>query len=502
MTTADAVNVSALLTVDEMYRADAGAGAAGVTTEALMEAAGTGIAGAIRSRWQPTPTVVLCGPGNNGGDGFVAARLLREAGWAVRVALMGKREALKDEAALNAERWEGPVEPLATGVLDGARLVVDALFGAGLQRPLEGTPRAVVEAIGERGLPCVAVDVPSGVHGDTGQVLGAAAQAQVTVTFFRRKPGHLLLPGRELAGRVVVVDIGTPPQVLDEIKPKVHENNPALWLDRFRWPKLSDHKYRRGHVVVAGGAKMTGAARLAARAALRVGTGIVTVASPPEAVAIYAAYMPGVLTEAVPDPAAFAGMLEDERKNAILVGPGNGVSDTTRANVLAALATRRACMLDADALTSFEGDPGTLFEAVRGPCVMTPHEGEFQRLFGGQLDGGADKLTRARTAAGLAGVAVLLKGGDTVIAAPDGRAVINSNAPPDLATAGAGDVLSGLAVGFLGQGMDPFDAACAAAWLHGAAAAEVGPGVIAEDLPDSLPAVLRRLKGAVGSTTT
>lgn len=500
MATLKAADLYALLTVAEMYRADAKAEAAGVSAEALMEAAGTGIAREICRRWPKTPTVILCGPGNNGGDGFVAARKLAEAGWDVRVALLGKREALKGEAALNASRWRGAVEPLKREALDGAGLVVDALFGAGLERALEGVPRAVVEEVAARRLECVAVDVPSGVHGDTGRVLGAAAPARLTVTFFRRKPGHLLLPGRELAGQVVVVDIGTPPEVLDEIAPRVHENNPVLWLDRFRWPKLTDHKYTRGHAVVVGGAEKTGAARLAARAALRAGAGLVTVASPPEALPIYASYMPGVLTEAIPDPAALARVLGDERKNAVLVGPGTGVTGTTRELVLTALEAKRAAVLDADALTSFEGQPEALFAALAGPCIMTPHEGEFHRLFKGRVPAGADKLSRARAAAELAGAVLLLKGGDTVIAAPDGRAVINSNAPAELATAGAGDVLAGLLVGLSAQGMRPFEAACAAAWLHGAAAAEFGPGLIAEDLSEMLPAAMRRLRAAAGLT--
>lgn len=498
MTTPTPADLAALLTVEEMYRADAGAVAAGVSGEALMEAAGTGIVRAIRARWPKAPVTILCGPGNNGGDGFVTARLLANAGWEVRVALLGKRAALRGEAGLNAGRWDGPVEPLAPEALDGAGLVVDALFGAGLERPLGGVAAAVIDAIGARGLDCVAVDVPSGVHGDSGRVLGTAPRARLTVTFFRRKPGHLLLPGRDLAGEVVVVDIGTPLQVLDEIRPKIHENGPLLWIGRLRWPELSDHKYRRGHAVVAGGARMTGAARLAARAALRVGAGVVTVASPPEAVRIYAGYMPGVLVEALAGAGAFARLLGDARKNAVLVGPGNGVGEATRDNVLAALAAGRACVLDADALTSFEDRPEALFAALGGSCVMTPHGGEFARLFGDRVDQEADRLTRARAAARLCGAVVLFKGGDTVIAHPDGRAVINANAPPELATAGAGDVLAGLILGLLAQGLEPFDAAAAGAWMHGAAAAEVGPGLIAEDLSEALPAVLRRLKAAAG----
>jgi len=492
-------STAALLTVAEMARADAMAVAAGVANERLMEAAGTAVARETARRFPRQPVVVLCGPGNNGGDGFVAARKLREAGFDVRIALFGSRDAYKGEAAFHAKRWKGPCAALSPRSLEGAGLVVDALFGAGLARPLEGAALAAVEEVARRGLTCVAVDVPSGVHGDTGQVLGGAAKAALTVTFFRRKPGHLLMPGRDLCGEVAVADIGTPPGVLDSIRPSVFANDPALWLAQLPFPTLADHKYRRGHALVVGGAKMTGAARLAARAALRAGAGIVTIAGPPEAIPIYAGYMPGVLTEKISAAVELAALLSDPRKTAVLVGPGNGVGQATRGNVDAALSAKRACVLDADALTSFESDPDALLGAAKGPCLMTPHEGEFARLFGNAgVDLAADKLSRARAAAKLARAVVLIKGADTVIASPDGKAVINANAPPELATAGAGDVLSGIALGLLAQGMEPFAAAAAAAWMHGAAATEIGPGLIAEDLEGALPAVLRRLRVARG----
>ncbi len=484
---------AALLTVEEMYRADAAAMAGGIASETLMAAAGAAIAAQIRARWASRPVVVLCGPGNNGGDGFVAARLLARAGWPVTVALLGDRAGLKGDAALNAGRWTGAVEPLTPAVLEGADLVVDAIFGAGLRRPPEGGARAVIEAINERAMPCVAVDVPSGVDGNTGAVLGAAPRARLTVTFFRKKPGHLLLPGAEHAGEVHVADIGIPASTLDEIGPRQFENGPSMWQAHIPWPTALDHKYSRGHALIVGGANMTGAARLAARAARRVGAGMVTIASGPEALPIYAADSAGLLTTPVSTADEFAALLDDERKNAVLVGPGAGVNRTTRDMALAALGRGRATLLDADALTVFADDPATLFAATSGrECLMTPHEGEFRRVF--TIEG--DKLTRARGAAAACGAVVLLKGADTVIAAPDGRAVINGNAPPDLATAGAGDVLAGLALGLMAQGVGPFEAGCAAAWLHGAAATEFGPGLIAEDLSDMIPRVLRRLRVA------
>ncbi len=389
--------------------------------------------------------------------------------------------------------WTGPVEPLAPALLDGAGVAIDAMFGAGLARPLEGAANAMVDALGIRAIPIVAVDVPSGLDGASGAVLGAAPKAALTVTFFRKKPGHLLLPGRALCGTVMLAEIGIPGGVLAAIGPKTHENGPALWLDAFPWPALDGHKYARGHLLVRGGAVMTGAARLGARAAARVGAGLVTVAAPAAAWPVYAAALTGVIVQPVAGPADFAGLLADPRRNAVLIGPGAGADDATRAAVLAALAAGRAVVLDADALTIFAGDPGALFTAIAGPAVLTPHEGEFAKLFGA-LPG--DKLARARAAAARSGAVVVLKGADTVIAAPDGRAVINVNGPPELATAGSGDVLAGMIAGLLAQGLDPFRAASCAAWMHGAAASEFGPGLVAEDLIDTLPRVLRRLRAA------
>jgi hydroxyethylthiazole kinase-like uncharacterized protein yjeF len=479
-----------LLRVAEMYRADAAAIASGIPGITLMENAGAGVARAILERWTRRPVAVLCGPGNNGGDGFVVARLLAERGWPVRLALLGAREALKGDAAPAAARWSGTAEALTPAVLDGAGLIVDALFGAGLARPLAGEAAAVVATANISGVPIVAIDVPSGVNGDTGLADGPAIQAALTVTFFRRKPGHLLMPGRRLCGETVVVGIGIPDNVLQEIRPHGRANEPALFADLFPWPRAEGHKYARGHaVVVSGGASATGAAKLAARAALRVGAGLVTVAAPPEAIPALSGTLQAVMTRPVQGAPGFAAMLADKRLNAILLGPGNGVSPLTRQRVLAALATQRAVVLDADAISAFAGDADTLFTAIKGPCVLTPHEGEFGRLF----DVSGDRVSRALAAAGRSGAVVVLKGPDTVIAAPDGRYAINANAPPTLATAGSGDVLGGLITGLLAQGMPAFEAACAGVWLHGAAAAAFGPGLIAEDLPDLVPAALRAL---------
>ncbi len=477
-----------LLMVDEMYRADQLAVQSGISSETLMENAGKSIASIIKERWSPCRVAVLCGPGNNGGDGFVVARLLADAGWTVRLGLLGNREKLSGDAKANAARWTGAIEALTPALLDDVALVVDAIFGAGLTRDLTG---AVLETIAAAdGLPIVAVDVPSGVHGDSGAILGSAPRAEVTVTFFRRKPGHLLLPGRSHCGEVLVTDIGIPDTVLATIDPRQSANNPRNWLEGFPWPKLDTHKFSRGHAIVTGGRHMTGAARLAARAAQRIGAGLVTALVPNDAFVVYKIALTSALVKPFLDTASFAEGVGEARVSACLVGPGNEVTGATRERALAALRTGKPVVLDADALTSFEDASELLFGTICGPCVMTPHDGEFARLF----DSGGDKVARARRAAAESGAVIVLKGPDTVIAAPDGRAVINENAPPDLATGGSGDVLAGFVTGLLAQGQDAFEAACAAVWMHGACATRFGPGLVAEDLIETLPAILRQLK--------
>ena len=492
-------NSVALLSVAEMYRADAAtmqgsvAGAGQVPGVTLMENAGAAVAGAIRARYQPGRVLVLAGPGNNGGDGFVIARLLEEAGWSVDLALLGSRTRLKGDAAHHAGLWKGETKALDPADVLGAELVVDALFGAGLDRPLEGKPAEVIDALANTRCPVVAVDVPSGLSGDTGQPVGdKVVAAQHTVTFCRAKPGHLLLPGRVLCGEVLVADIGIPDGVVDAIAPQCWRNDPCLWIGDLPRRSLADHKYKHGHAVVVGGDQMTGAARLAALAALRCGAGLVSLGVSPEAYPIYASGSPSVIVEPLTDAQAFESLLADQRKNAWLLGPGNGVNAQTRERVLKVCAAGRAMVLDADALSVFADAPEDLLTAISGPCVLTPHEGEFARLFPGLC---GDKLHRAREAAEESGAVLLLKGADSVIAAPDGRAVINDNAPPQLATAGSGDVLAGMVLGLLAQGMPPFEAASAAVWMHGAAARQFGSGLISEDLPNLLPKVLRHIHG-------
>jgi len=326
--------------------------------------------------------------------------------------------------------------------------------------------------------------------GDTGEAFGAVA-AVLTVTCFRKKPGHLILPGRSLCGEVVVADIGTPAVVLEQIAPNTFQNAPVLWLSDLPQAQDDGTKYTRGHALISGGYPMTGAARMAARAAGSIGAGLTTIAVPEIALGVYASALTSIMVHPIAKAGDFDRLLDDARLSAFLIGPGAGVSAETHARALAFLATGRPTVLDADAITGFRDEPTALDRAIVGPCVLTPHDGEFARVF----DPHGDKLTRTRAAARRSGAVVVLKGNDTVIASPDGRAIINADAPSTLATAGAGDVLSGIVLGLLAQGMDPFQAAAAAVWLHGAAAAEFGPGLMAEDLPDLLPTVLSALFG-------
>lgn len=470
--------VNELLTTRQMYRADALAMASGIAGERLMEAAGWAVAREVRRRFAKGRVAILCGPGNNGGDGFVAARLLERDGWAVKLSLLGREDSLSGDAAVMARRWRGRVAELSMASLDRCDVVVDALFGAGLTRSLDGVVKDVVAEIGRRGLPVIAVDVPSGVHGDSGEVLGGIAPHCVaTVTFFRKKPGHCLMPGRTRCGQVVVADIGIPVDVLAEIAPNLAENGPGCW----HLPLLAPdgHKYSRGHVLVLGGATMTGAARLAARAARRIGAGLATIAVPVGGLSLYQGGDPGTIVAE-----DFEALLADPRRNAVVIGPGGGVGEALALRTLAVLKTGRACVIDADALTSFADQPQWLFGALSDQAVLTPHDGEFTRLFGTV---GGSRLDRAQEAARRSGAVVLLKGPDTVVAHPDGRAIITTDASPYLATAGSGDVLAGMIAGLLAQGMNGFHAAAAAAWLHGQAGTLVGPGLIAEDLAEALP---------------
>ncbi len=481
-----------LLTVAQMGAADRGAMAAGVPGTLLMDRAGLAVATAIMERFPPEAIDIFCGPGNNGGDGFVAARYLAEAGWPVRLYASRDRADYRGDAAHHVALWSSPVESLEKAEVRPESLLLDALFGAGLDRPLKGLAGDLVASWKREGAKVVAVDVPSGLDGDSGQVLGEhCCPAALTITFCRLKPGHLLQPGRRICGEVRLADIGIPDSVVADQDPRFFRNGPTLWGSSLRWRSPESHKYSFGSLLIRGGADMTGAARLAARSGLRVGSGLVTLAVPRASFPIYALSAAAVILAAVDSQVDWQDRIDESRTSAILVGPGNGADDATRRAASAALASAKPCLLDADAITVFAGDAEALLEGRQGALVLTPHAGEFARLFP-DLEG--TWVERARQAAEALDAVVVLKGSDSIVAAPDGRVAINDNAPPGLAIAGAGDVLSGLIAGLMAQGLPAFDAAAAAVWMHGAAAEGAVAGLLADDLPDRIPAILASLR--------
>ncbi|MGE0499732.1 MAG: NAD(P)H-hydrate dehydratase [Rhizobiaceae bacterium] len=497
----------AILTPDEMSRADRIA--TGGDTDAsygLMVSAGRAVAAEALRRY-PTAAVVqvLCGPGNNGGDGYVAASVLAEAGVPVEIFVLASPKSGTDAARAAAD-CAMPVRPLADfGPIPGA-LVIDALFGAGLARALDGAAADAARACRDIDATCLAVDLPSGLSGLTGLPLGEAFKVSTTVTFAAAKPGHLLQPGRALCGDLVIADIGMTWRTLDAVGSRCFENGPELWAGAFPRPPFDTHKYRRGHVgVFSGGVASTGAARLSAMAAARSGAGAVTMLSSAAALAVNAAHLTSVILRRADSMEDVAAFLNERKPAALVYGPGLEPLDKTArflTDLLGAVSYRPATVVvDASALTALAEAPEAFFAALRRQgapdVVLTPHEGEFARLFP-DLTVQSSKLERARFAAARAQAVMVLKGPDTVIATPDGRAAINTNGSPLLATAGSGDVLSGVIAGLAAQGMSPFEAACAAVWLHAEAAAAFGAGLIAEDLPGMLPGVLRRLEPILG----
>ncbi|TPL00132.1 NAD(P)H-hydrate dehydratase [Mesorhizobium sp. B2-4-14] len=503
-----------LLTSAEMGEADRLTIAAGpVDGIGLMRRSGEAVAAEVFSRYPQAAHIhVLCGPGNNGGDGYVVAGILAGSGLATTVWASGAPRPRSD-AALAAAECPVARRPLSGFEAQPGSIVVDALYGAGLSKPLSGDAARAVDIATNRHLPVVAVDLPSGVSGDSGKVLGVAFTAAVTVTFARKKPGHLLLPGRGRCGEIVLADIGIGDDIISRLQPRTLENTPAHWLDDFPVPAVDAHKYKRGHAgVFSGGPNATGAARLSALAAARSGAGAVTVLSPGNAMQVNAAHLTSIMLRKADEAADIKAFVAERRPSAFVLGPGFGVGEKTRTFGLTLLAPGQAkdasaqidgLVFDADAITSFREAPDVLFEAARQPnaphLVMTPHEGEFARLFPDiASDDTSSKLDKARAAAARANAVIVYKGADTVIAAPDGRAAINANGAAWLATAGSGDVLSGIIAGLLAQGMPAFEAACAAVWIHAEAGSRFGPGLIAEDLPQAMVSVLGELVAARG----
>ncbi len=494
-------NNNCILTVAQMARADqltiADLHKQGRGGADLMEEAGRSVSREIIKNCSGSKALILCGPGNNGGDGFVIARHLKDAAWKVQVALLGAIESLQGDAYHMAKLWNGDIEALTADIVANQDVIVDALFGTGLSKDISGKVKEVLEKSNNTKAAKIAVDIPSGIKGDTGEVLGTAFKADNTVTFCRMKPAHLLYPGRNHCGKITVADIGISDRTVNAVEPDIFINSPALWQRQLPTSQPDTHKYDKGHaVVVSGNQTHTGACRLAATAALRIGAGLVSVSSPEDALAIHASHLTSVM---IRSREQLSEDLRDKRLNAWCIGPAAGLTVETKQNVLSIINAGKKAVFDADALSVFEDNPRQLYDAIQSRVdeqyVLTPHAGEFGRLFPYLKK--LDKITAARNAAKLSGAVVIYKGADTVITAPDGRTNISSNAPPSLATAGSGDVLAGLVTGFMAQNMLAFDAACAAVWIHGECANEFGAGLISEDLQRLIPRVLKRLLLAV-----
>ncbi len=491
-----------LLTPQEMAEADRQTIETGVRDGfSLMLAAGRAVA-EVAQRMFPrnTPVAVLCGPGNNGGDGYIAAQFLLEAG--LEVVCFASAPPQKGSDAMRASLfYKGSVTNFSEFSVASFGGVIDALFGAGLARDIRGAEAIAIDTVNNSDVPVVAVDLPSGISGESGDILGTAIRARATVTFFRKKLGHLLQPGRAHCGVLHVADIGIPDHILAAIEPHVFENAPDLWESSLPVLGVDAYKYSRGHVAVfSGNAHSTGAARLSALAAARSGAGAVTLLSPPDAMAVNAAHLTSIMlreTRGLKD----VGQFFAERKVAAAVlGPGYGNRVFARDHALFLASSElegfHGLVLDADGITAFEQKPNELFDRrqnAKTALMLTPHEGEFRRLFPDIARSSVSKIGKAREAAKRANAVIIYKGPDTVVAEPGGVAIVNSNGTPLLATAGSGDVLTGIMCGLLAQGMPVFAAACASVWIHADAARRFGHGLVAEDLPAQLPAVLSAL---------
>lgn len=487
-----------LVTPEAMGRIDAAAIDSGIDGYALMRNAGAHVAACVLAQYPDIRrAVVLCGPGNNGGDGHVAARLLMQSGVPTQrfgtMARAGKARAGKARAGGDAAKAEadcpGEMLRLEAWQPQTGDVIIDALFGAGLDRPVKGDIAAVIARVGASGAPVVAVDLPSGVSGRTGLPTGPCLQAAHTVTFAALKPGHLLMPGKTLCGTTHLCDIGIPARLIASHEP-VWRNHPGLYSAHLPAVSADQHKYSRGHLVVLSGPLISGgAARLAATAGLRAGAGLVSLGTPPGAVMSQAAHLTAIMQQRILDCGDLESWLSDQRLSAFVLGPGFGAFDKARSFATTLAGDGRPLVLDADGLSAFADDRAGLAALFGGQnrLVITPHEGEFRRLFPGLGDDGSlSKIDRARMAAEMLNAVVIYKGPDTVIAAPDGRVAVNTGAPAWLATAGSGDVLTGTTGGLIAQGMPLFEAGCAAVAMHGAAAGRCGPNMTAEDLADHI----------------
>lgn len=465
-----------------------------ISSFTLMQRAGKAVAEEILARYEKQPILVICGAGNNGGDGFIVASTLLKKKWDVTLACCVETQDLQGEAARASDTWTGDVLSFDGLEMPESGLIVDAVFGTGLTRPIEADIAGVLLALRETTCSIIAVDMPSGVIADTGECQYVTPTAELTITFGWKKPAHVLMPARAACGEIIVADIGISGDVLEPIGPFLLENSPENgWGIDVAVKALSAHKYDHGHVVVLGGRSMTGAAILAAVSALRVGAGLTTVVSYPDTAQIYRAYCPSLIVETLTELARFKEHIKDIRRNVVLIGVGAGldhpaalkkaVFDSVQAD------SQKICVIDADALTVFADDPKTFYKALGPHCILTPHEGEFARLFP-DIDPAASKIERAYAAARRTKAVIVLKGADTVIASPDDRMVVNTTGTGWLASAGTGDVLAGMIAGLAARRIfDPFDAACAGVWLHGKTAESLGAGMISADMPSSIPQV-------------
>lgn len=487
-----------LLTTQQAQALDKAAIGLGVSGESLMESAGKAVAATLAD-YIGTPleaggtVIILCGPGNNGGDGFVAARHLEEWGYPVSLRCSVLPSALKDDAKLAADKWHGPVETMTSTGFGDAAAIVDCLFGVGLNKAIEGEIAEIVEAVNNAETFVLAVDVPSGLSADTGLPMGPCVEAGATATFTFKKVGHAIVPGRYLSGgnsNIVVSDIGVPDKAFLGINSLEFENIPDFWGTNFPFSGPQTHKYERGHMLVLGGKEPTlGASRLASIAGLRVGAGLVTLAAPSETYPVQASALMDVMVRRFDSAFGFMGIVNDPRIKAVLVGPGAGLGEKTVDLVKQVGAKNKHLVLDADALASLVNRVDVIHDLKSPEIVLTPHEGEFAELFP-KFDFNKDRLDAVRRAAKSTKTVIVLKGVSTVVAAPDGRVTIATNAPSWLSVGGTGDVLSGMICGLMTQGMPAFEAASAGVWLHGEAGMKAGRGLIASDLLDVIPRVL------------
>jgi len=474
---------------EESQKIDVKAIASGISGECLMENAGRAVVDQILKRWQPKEVVVLCGPGNNGGDGYIIARLLNEINWSVKVLTIIDPSQLEGDAKVASLKWTGDVV-LLNEEQDylHAELIIDCLYGTGLSRPLDKETVELINYYKSLKTKVVSVDLPSGVHGNTGEVLGTAIEADLTVTFCNLKRAHFLLPGKELCGEIVVVDIGIPKQIINQIDFLTFWNQPIAWINSFPIPQSNTHKYIRGHTFIIGGDRYsTGAARLAAEASLRIGAGAVSIIAERNALDVYAKHLTAVMLE---PSEKLQSIIANTNLKSFVIGPGTGLGKYTESCLDKILESNSPCVIDADALSIIARKPDYFFPKLHADCILTPHEGEFTRMF----DNSHDKLTSCQSSVAKTGANVVFKGSDTIIAAACGKKIsINNNAAPWLATAGSGDVLGGLIAGLQSQGMPSFEAACAGVWLHGELGTKLGLGLISEDISKSLPKLLQDL---------